>query len=240
MACRDSAAALRLSSAPVSSLDERLAISEEFSDHKCVSHGPTARAGEEPRPVDLPRIERAVREILIAIGENPSRDGLLDTPARVARAYRDLFSGLRQDPARHLRRTFVDDSEQAVVVRDIEFHSCCEHHLLPFFGRAHVAYLPARGRIVGLSKLARTVDEFAKRPQVQERLTNQVADAVFENLKAGGVAIVLEAEHLCMRMRGVAKPGAMTITSAFRGLYADDSAARAEIMQLVRPRSAGC
>jgi GTP cyclohydrolase I len=156
-----------------------------------------------PDGIDLPRIERAVREILLAIGENPDRDGLIDTPKRVARSYRELFRGLREDAATHLRRTFTQTHGEVIILRDIEFCSLCEHHLLPFMGKAHVAYLPTGGRVVGLSKLARTVEVFARRPQVQERMTDQIADALVKHLNPEGVIVVVEAQHLCMKMRGV-------------------------------------
>jgi GTP cyclohydrolase I len=183
--------------------------------------------------VDLDRIERAVREILLAIGENPDRDGLLDTPARVARAYRDLFAGLRQDPAAPPGSVFEEATEGDVVVRGIEFFSVCEHHLLPFFGQAHVAYRPTGGRVVGLSKLARTVEVFARRPQVQERLTGQVAGALMRHLRPAGVLVVVEAQHMCMAMRGVGKTGSMTLTTAARGVFETDAAARNEILRLL-------
>ncbi len=183
--------------------------------------------------VDQPRIEAAVREILIAVGEDPQREGLLDTPARVARAYAEIFAGLGQDPAQVLATTFDVDHDEMVMVRDIELWSVCEHHLLPFTGVAHVAYLPAgTGRVTGLSKLARLVDVFAKRPQVQERLNAQIADALVEHLGVRGALVVIEAEHQCMTMRGVRKPGARTITSAVRGLMRDP-ATRAEAMALI-------
>ncbi|MCD5353437.1 GTP cyclohydrolase I FolE [Kineosporia mesophila] len=183
--------------------------------------------------VDTTRIEFAVREILLAIGENPDRDGLLETPARVARAYAEMFSGLRQDPSDVLSTTFDLGHEEMVLVRDIELYSCCEHHLVPFHGVAHVGYIPSSdGRITGLSKLARLVDLFAKRPQVQERLTTQIADALVEHLKPRGVIVVLECEHLCMSMRGVRKPGSRTVTSAVRGQLRDP-ATRAEAMSLI-------
>ncbi|GAB6901100.1 GTP cyclohydrolase I FolE [Kineosporia succinea] len=183
--------------------------------------------------VDTGRIEKAVREILVAIGEDPDRDGLLDTPARVARAYAEMFAGLRQDPADVLSTTFDLGHEEMVMVRDIELYSCCEHHLVPFHGVAHVGYIPsADGRITGLSKLARLVDVYAKRPQVQERLTTQVADALVEHLRPRGVIVVLECEHLCMSMRGVRKPGSRTVTSAVRGQLRDP-ATRAEAMSLI-------
>jgi GTP cyclohydrolase I len=185
-------------------------------------------------PVDLPRIEAAVREILLAIGEDVGRDGLVDTPARVARMYDEIFSGLRESPDQHLQVMFEADHDEMVMVRDISLVSCCEHHLVPFIGKAHVAYIPNRdGRITGLSKLARLVDVYAKRPQVQERLTTQVADEIERVLQPRGVLVVIEAEHLCMSMRGVKKPGATTVTSSVRGLFRDNAATRAEAMRLV-------
>jgi GTP cyclohydrolase IA len=188
-------------------------------------------------PVDHARIEAAVREILVAIGEDPSRDGLRDTPARVARAYAEVFSGLWQDPAEVLGTTFDVEHDEMILVRDIELHSVCEHHLVPFHGTAHVGYIPgADGRVVGLSKLARLVDVFARRPQVQERLTTQIAEALVEHLDPAGVLVVVEAEHLCMSMRGIRRPGARTITSAVRGQLRDP-ATRAEAMSLVMGRT---
>jgi GTP cyclohydrolase I len=183
--------------------------------------------------VDTDRVENAIREILYAIGENPERDGLLKTPARVARAYVEMFAGLRQDPAKVLSTTFDLGHEEMVLVKDIELYSCCEHHLVPFHGVAHVGYIPSGdGRITGLSKLARLVDVFARRPQVQERLTTQIADAMVEYLSPLGVIVVLECEHLCMSMRGVRKPGARTVTSAVRGQLRHP-ATRAEAMSLI-------
>jgi GTP cyclohydrolase I len=182
---------------------------------------------------DHDRAERAVRELLLAIGEDPERDGLRDTPARVARAYAELTSGLRMDPADVLTTTFDLGHDEMVLVRDIELWSMCEHHLVPFTGVAHVGYIPAdSGKITGLSKLARLVDVYAKRPQVQERLTTQVADALMELLEPRGVIVVIEAEHLCMTMRGVRKAGARTITSAVRGMM-HNAATRAEAMALI-------
>ena len=185
--------------------------------------------------VDQPRIEAAVREILLAVGENPDRDGLVDTPGRVARAYRELFSGLSQDPAELLSTTFDIDHDELILVRDIELTSCCEHHLLPFVGRAHIGYIPGGGQVAGLSKLARLVDVYARRPQVQERLTTQIADALVDHLGAQGVIVVIEAEHLCMTTRGVRKPGSKTITSAVRGQLRN-AATRAEAMSLIMTR----
>jgi GTP cyclohydrolase I len=182
--------------------------------------------------VDIERAAAAVREILIAIGEDPDRDGLKETPERVARAYQEMFTGLETDPAEVLSKTFEIDHDEMVLVRDIEVWSTCEHHLLPFTGVAHVAYIPAKGRITGLSKLARLVDAYAKRPQVQERLTTQVADALVEHLHPQGVMVVIECEHLCMTMRGVRKPGAKTVTSAVRGVM-NSPATRAEAMSLI-------
>ena len=187
--------------------------------------------------VDLARIERAVREILIAIGEDPQRDGLRDTPARVARAYAEQFAGLRQQPEDVLSTVFDADHDEMVLVRDIELYSTCEHHLTPFFGFAHVGYIPnEKGQITGLSKLARLVDLYARRPQVQERMTSQIADALMTVLEPRGVIVVIEAEHLCMSMRGVRKPGAKTVTSAVRGMFLDSDPTRAEAMSLLLGR----
>lgn len=184
--------------------------------------------------IDTERIEKAITEILYAIGEDPTRDGLRETPARVARAYQEIFSGIATDPAELLTTGFDLGHEELVLVRDIEVHSICEHHLLPFFGVAHVGYLPGYGgRITGLSKLARVVDVFAKRPQVQERLTTQIADAIESALEPAGVIVVIEAEHLCMSMRGVNKTNARTITSTVRGLLKEEPA-RSEVLNLIR------
>ncbi len=186
------------------------------------------------QPIDLARIEAAVAEILAAIGEDPARDGLVDTPKRVAKMYAEVMAGLHEDPAAHLQTTFEADHNEMVMVRDIPFHSMCEHHLVPFHGNAHVAYIPGPdGRITGLSKLARLVDGYAKRPQVQERLTGQVADAMVAALKPYGVIVVIEAEHLCMSMRGIRKPGAVTVTSAARGAFLDDPRSRSEAMSFI-------
>ena len=185
--------------------------------------------------IDLERIEKAVREILIAIGEDPDRDGLARTPRRVAEMYAEIFSGLHEDPSRHLIVTFEANHDEMVMVRDIPFASLCEHHLVPFLGRAHVAYIPAEdGRITGLSKLARLVDGYARRLQVQERMTTEIADAIQGVLSPRGVFVVIEAEHLCMSMRGVKKPGTLTVTSSVRGLFRSDPATRAEAMQFIR------
>ena len=187
--------------------------------------------------VDLPRIEKAVREILEAIGEDPSRDGLVDTPARVARMYAEIFGGLHEDPSHHLITTFEADHDEMVMVRDIPMFSACEHHLLPWLGKAHVAYIPNDdGRVTGLSKLARLVDGFARRPQVQERLTSQIADTLDATLHPKGCMVVIEAEHLCMTMRGIRKPGSTTVTSAVRGLFRRSDATRQEAMRFLQAR----
>ena len=189
--------------------------------------------GAENRlPVDLGRIRRAVREILIAVGEDPDREGLLDTPDRVARMYAEVFSGLRQDPRAYLRKLFTQKYDELVLVKDIRFESFCEHHLLPFIGSAHVAYIP-NGRVVGLSKIPRVVDALAKRPQLQERLTEELADLLMAELGAKGVAVVVEASHSCMTIRGVHKPGSTMITSALRGACKDRAATRAEVLSLI-------
>jgi GTP cyclohydrolase I len=186
----------------------------------------------EKGEVDLGRIEKAVREILLAVGEDPDREGLIKTPNRVARSYAELMSGMREDPRRHLRTVFTESYDEIVILRDIEFYSLCEHHLLPFTGRAHVAYLPD-GKVVGLSKLARLVDGFARRPQVQERLTTQIADALMEELNPIGAACVIEASHTCMTIRGARKPGSLMVTSALRGSFKDNSTSRAEVLSLM-------
>ena len=191
-----------------------------------------ARSGETGH-VDQERAAAAVREFLRAIGEDPAREGLVDTPGRVARAANELYSGMREDPAEILARVFHIDHDEMIIVRDIALYSTCEHHLLPFHGVAHIGYIPAvDGRVTGLSKLARLVDAIARKPQVQERITTQVADALVEHLEARGVIVVVEAEHLCMSMRGIRKPGSRTITSAVRGLLVH-AATRAEAMSLL-------
>ncbi len=192
---------------------------------------------EELRPgrVDHPRIERAVREILIAVGENPDREGLRDTPRRVARMYAEVFAGMYDDPLKYVQTFFREQYDELVVLRDVPFYSFCEHHLLPFEGKAHLAYLP-NGRVVGLSKLARVVDAFARRPQVQERLTDQIADLLTSSLQAKGVAVVMEARHSCMTCRGVKKPDSVMITSSLRGICRSDARTRAEVMALLHNR----
>jgi GTP cyclohydrolase I len=187
--------------------------------------------------IDTARAEAAVRELLLAVGEDPDRPGLQDTPARVARAYAETFAGLWQDPAAVLATTFDEDHDELVLVKDIPMYSTCEHHLVPFHGAAHIGYIPGDdGRVTGLSKLARLVDVYARRPQVQERMTRQIADALADGLKPRGVIVVIEAEHLCMAMRGIRKPGSTTVTSAVRGIFRDNAATRAEAMSLVLGR----
>jgi GTP cyclohydrolase I len=205
----------------------------EETNHSAETNGHADRpAALRPAKVDVPRIERAVREILLAVGEDPDREGLLKTPNRVARSYGELMAGLQDDPRRHLKTVFTERYDEVVLLRDIEFHSLCEHHLLPFTGRAHLAYLPD-GKVVGLSKLARLVEGYARRPQVQERMTTQIADALMEELHPIGVAVVLEASHTCMTIRGAAKPGAVMVTSALRGIFKENPSSRAEVMSLI-------
>jgi GTP cyclohydrolase I len=182
--------------------------------------------------VDLPRIERAVREILFAVGEDPDREGLLETPARVARMYAELFSGLKQDPRQHTQKFFSAEYDEIVLVRDISFCSMCEHHLLPFIGHAHVAYIP-EGKVIGLSKIARVVEVIARRPQIQEQMTEQIANLLESELGAKGVAVVIEASHSCMTIRGVKKPGSSMVTSAMKGLFRSNLSTRSEVMQLI-------
>src|SRR5699024_4769594 len=186
---------------------------------------------------DQARAEAAVRELLLAVGEDPEREGLKETPARVARAYREVFAGLHVDPTQVLEKTFDEGHQELVLVKDIPIYSTCEHHLVPFFGKAHIGYIPGpEGRVTGLSKLARLVDLYAKRPQVQERLTGQVADALVDKLQPTSAIVVIECEHLCMAMRGIRKPGATTITSAVRGGFKSDARSRAEAMSLITGR----
>ena len=200
-----------------------------------------SRAGEEDEipaspaalaRADLPRIERAVREILAAVGENPDREGLLETPARVARMYAELFSGLHQEPREHLKKFFTEKYDELVLVRDISFNSMCEHHLLPFMGVAHVGYIP-NGRVIGLSKLARVVEVVSKRPQVQERMTEEIANLLIEELDVKGVAVVVEATHTCMTIRGIRKPGSLCVTSAMKGQFRANLSSRSEVMTLI-------
>lgn len=184
------------------------------------------------KDVDLPRIERAVREILAAVGDDPDREGLKETPARVARMYAEMFAGLHSDPRKHLKKVFTEKYDEVVLVKDISFNSMCEHHLLPFHGKAHIGYIP-NGKVLGLSKLARVVEEVSKRPQVQERLTETIADLMVEELDPKGVAVVVEASHSCMTIRGIRKPGSMAVTSAMRGIFRSHLSSRSEVMTLI-------
>ena len=212
------------------------AISTGHNHHDDADDGDAS----DPRPsnglpdakIDIPRIERAVREILLSIGEDPDREGLLKTPNRVARAYSEFFAGLREDPKVHLKTVFHERYDEIVLLKNIEFHSLCEHHLLPFTGKAHVAYLPD-GKVVGLSKLARLVEGYARRPQVQERLTTQIADALMEELNPIGAACVVEAVHTCMTIRGAKKHGSTMVTSALRGIFKENPSSRNEILSLI-------
>jgi GTP cyclohydrolase I len=183
-------------------------------------------------PVDEARIARAVREILAAVGEDPDREGLLETPARVARMYTEMFSGLHEDPRTHLRKFFTEQYDEVVLVRDISFNSMCEHHMLPFMGLAHIGYMP-NGRVIGLSKLARVVEVVARRPQVQERMTETIANLLLEELNAKGVAVVIEATHTCMTIRGIRKPGSLCVTSAMKGIFRSNLSSRSEMMNLI-------
>jgi GTP cyclohydrolase I len=214
---------------------------DPFEDAPCNGAGPGRAYGgaghattplAAPPNVDLARIRRAVREILLAVGEDPDREGLLDTPDRVARMYAEVFQGLHQDPRIHLQKTFTEKYDEMVLNKDIRFESFCEHHLLPFIGKAHVAYIP-NGKLVGLSKLSRVVDALAKRPQMQERLTEEVADLLMEELDAKGVAVVMEASHSCMTIRGVHKPDSTFVTSAMRGVFKERLATRSEVLSLI-------
>jgi GTP cyclohydrolase I len=190
---------------------------------------------ERSAHVDLPRIERAVREILAAVGENPDREGLVETPRRVARMYAELFRGLHEDPRVHLKKFFTEPYDEMVLVRDISFNSMCEHHLLPFSGQAHIGYVP-NGRVIGLSKLARVVEVVSKRPQVQERMTEEIANLLISELNVKGVAVVLEATHSCMTIRGIRKPGSVCVTSAMKGIFRSNLSSRSEVMTLIYGR----
>lgn len=203
---------------------ERGSLSGEVDDDPSISNGKPA--------VDLPRIERAVREILAAVGENPDREGLRETPARVARMYQELFRGLHTDPRVHLQKFFTEKYDEMVLVRDIAFNSMCEHHMLPFIGKAHIGYVP-NGKVVGLSKLARVVEEISHRPQVQERMTEQIANLLVEELDVKGVAVVIEASHSCMAIRGVRKPDSVCVTSAMKGIFRSNLSSRSEVMTLI-------
>lgn len=184
--------------------------------------------------MDKERIQNAVREILIAIGENPDREGLVETPKRVANMYEEIFAGLTEDPKQHIKLFNEQSNDEMVIVKDIPFYSMCEHHLLPFFGKAHIGYIPSDNKIIGLSKLARIVDNFAKKPQVQERLTSDIADFLNDNLQPKGVAVIMEAEHMCMTMRGARAAGSKTQTSALRGIMRTDAKTRAEVLSLLK------
>mgnify|MGYP000891930127 CR=1 FL=1 len=184
--------------------------------------------------IDQQKIQKAVKEILIAIGEDPRREGLMETPARVARMYAEIFSGIAKDPSKEINVFHNEDNEEMIMVKDIPFYSMCEHHLVPFIGKAHIVYIPKKGRITGLSKLVRVLEAFARRPQVQERLTSQIADALMKKVQPHGVLVIIEAEHLCMSMRGVKKPGSVTTTSAVRGVLRKNPATRAEALALLK------
>jgi GTP cyclohydrolase I len=190
--------------------------------------------GNKMSKVNRTQIEEAVRLILEAIGEDPNREGLIDTPKRVAKMYEEVFSGMDQDPKEYFKTVFGEDHEELVLVKDIPFYSMCEHHLVPFFGKAHVAYIPRNGKVTGLSKLARAVEAVSRRPQLQERITSTIADSIRDTLEPYGVMVVIEAEHMCMTMRGVKKPGSKTVTSAVRGTFLQDSTARAEVLSLIK------
>jgi len=213
-------------------MSETVRPSDRKGDRSGDASDPRPLSNPPPLKVDLPRIERAVREILLAVGENPDREGLLKTPNRVARSYTELMAGLGEEPRTHLKTVFHERYDEVVLLRNIEFHSLCEHHLLPFTGRAHVAYLPD-GKVVGLSKLARLVEGYARRPQVQERLTTQIADALMEELNPMGAACVIEAVHTCMTIRGAKKHGSTMVTSALRGIFKETPASRSEILSLM-------
>ncbi|MEM9186422.1 MAG: GTP cyclohydrolase I FolE [Planctomycetota bacterium] len=211
---------------PKDYLHENGSLDGELHDDQRHTVAPPAR------DVDLPRIEAAVREILAAVGEDPDREGLLETPARVGRMYAEMFSGLREDPSEHTKKFFTERCDEVVLVKDIHFTSMCEHHLLPFTGKAHIGYLP-NGKVIGLSKLARVVDSIARRPQVQERMTDTIAKLLLEDLDVKGVAVVVEASHSCMTIRGVRKPGSLCVTSSMKGLFRTNQASRSEVMTLI-------
>jgi GTP cyclohydrolase IA len=215
------------------SANEKPAAGSEIADLGSLAgeqDAPAARPA--PTPVDEERIARAVREILAAVGEDPGREGLRDTPARVARMYAELFAGLHEDPRIHLKKFFTEAYDELVLVRDISFNSMCEHHMLPFMGQAHIGYVPD-GRVIGLSKLARVVEVVARRPQVQERMTETIANLLTEELHAKGVAVVIEATHTCMTIRGIRKPGSLCVTSAMKGIFRSNLSSRSEVMNLI-------
>jgi GTP cyclohydrolase IA len=190
--------------------------------------------GNEMASVDYEKIETAVRMILEAVGEDPDREGVVETPKRVAKMYEEIFSGINEDPKEYFNTVFGEEHEELVLVKDIQFYSVCEHHLVPFYGKAHVAYIPRNGKVTGLSKLARAVEAISKRPQLQERITSTIANSIMETLDPYGVMVILEAEHMCMTMRGVKKPGAKTVTSAVRGVFAEDYRSRSEVLSLIK------
>ena len=210
-------------------------MNKRHATSEVLSADTVQQAAEAPF-VDHERIEAAVREILTAVGEDPDREGLLETPARVARMYAEMFSGLNDDPRRHLEKAFTEKYDELVLVRDIAFNSMCEHHLLPFMGHAHIGYIPD-GQVLGLSKLARVVESVSHRPQVQERMTEQIADLLEHDLGAKGVAVVLEASHTCMTIRGVRKPGSLCVTSAIKGIFRDNVSSRAEVLSLINGKN---
>ncbi|QGT99883.1 GTP cyclohydrolase I [Candidatus Syntrophocurvum alkaliphilum] len=189
-----------------------------------------------PKPINKQKIEEAIKMILDAIGEDPSREGLVDTPKRIANMYDEIFCGINNDPVELMEVCFTEHHDELVLVKDIALYSMCEHHLLPFYGKAHVAYVPKKGKIVGISKLARVTETYAKRPQLQERLTSQIANCINDTIDPFGVAVVIEAEHMCMTMRGVKKPGSLTVTSAVRGIFQTRPETRAEVFSLINKR----
>jgi GTP cyclohydrolase I len=209
-----------------------MAPSESTSETGTIDGEAADSNGAPKTPVDQPRIERAVREILSAVGEDPDREGLRETPGRVARMYAEMFGGLHEDPRQHLRKFFTEKYDEMVLVRDISFNSMCEHHMLPFMGKAHIGYVPD-GKVIGLSKLARVVEVVSRRPQVQERMTEEIANLLIEELNVKGVAVVLEATHTCMTIRGVRKPGSLCVTSAMKGLFRSNLSSRSEVMTLI-------
>jgi GTP cyclohydrolase I len=219
-----------MSKTPIST-GARAADVGSLSGEMAEENGAPVEAAVEPT-VDKPRIERAVREILAAVGEDPNREGLRETPARVARMYAELFAGLHDDPRVHLKKFFTEKYDEMVLVRDISFNSMCEHHLLPFTGVAHIGYVPS-GKVVGLSKLARVVESVSRRPQVQERMTEEIANLLIDELNVKGVAVVIEATHSCMTIRGVRKPGSICVTSAMKGIFRSNLSSRSEVMQLI-------
>lgn len=231
--CGETSPMIAHASLPADEELEADALLETDTDLEPVEPAEEYRFPMTDKPVDLPRMERAVREILIAVGEDPDREGLLETPRRVAKMYAEMFRGLRADPRIHMKRVFTQKYDEIVLIKDISFESMCEHHLLPFFGKAHIAYMP-KGKVVGLSKIPRLVEDICHRPQIQEGITVEIADIMMAELDARGVAVVVEAEHTCMTIRGVRKPGSSCATSAMRGIFKENSSTRAEVMSLLR------